>query len=548
MPRHLRQLALILSAAVFVAFGATPETRARRAACDVTTTSGDVHGLDVGSSCAFLGIPYAAPPTGPLRWRPPQPATPWTTPFPATANPLTCPNVNAGPPAGNEDCLKLNIWVRNPLPSSPAPVIVWLHTGGFVASSANFQSHNGRRLAEETGVIIVAPNYRLGPLGFLVHSALAAEDPQRPVSGNYGLLDQRFALQWVKDNIAAFGGDPNNVTLAGTSAGGDSVGLHLVSPGTAGLFHRAVIHSGTPTIRWPTHAEAGAQGDAFAAAVGCLDPVTVVACMRQKNRDSVLTALTMGSMTVAEPPPSRVFWQPVVDGIEIPDQPRLLFQLGRFTSVPTIIGFTRDEAAGPFVTRTFPAGVTQAQYEAWLTTEFGADAAAVAAQYPAASYPLPFDAMAQAVGDGQFVCEGRRLARFLGDARVPVYFFSYDYVIDDVFPGRVIHGLESNLLFGNNYTPNQFPNYPLNAADLALHAKMAGYWTRFAATGTPNVDDDTVEHWPAFKDPHGLGRGSNQFLIFDSVIRSGKRPREAACDFWEPYFLRSMLGKVPAGH
>jgi len=541
-----RALPVFVACFGLIAF-TTLETRAEVVSCYVTTASGDVEGLDVGASCAFLGIPYAAPPVNALRWKPPQPAAPWATAYPAITNPPNCPNVNAGPPAGNEDCLKMNVWVRNPLPSTPAPVIVWLHTGGFVAASANFQSHKGQRLAEETGVIIVAPNYRLGPLGFLVHSALAAEDPQHPVSGNYGLLDQRAALQWVKDNIAAFGGDPNNVTLAGTSAGADSVGLHMVSPGTGGLFHRAVIHSGTPTIRWPTHAEAAAQGDAFATALGCLDPATVASCMRQKSFNAVLTALPLASMAVGEPPASRVFWQPVVDNFEIPDQPRLLFQIGRFHYVPTIVGFMRDEAAGPFVTRTFPAGVTQSQYDAWLATEFGADAAAVGAQYPAASYPLPSDAMAQVVGDGHFVCEGRRLARLLSESQVPVYFFSYEYVIDDVFPDRAIHGLESSILFGNNYVPAQYPNHPLNAADLALHAKMAGYWTRFAATGTPNVDDDTVFHWPAFKDPVGLGRGSNQFIVLDSVIRKDKRPREDACDFWEPYFLRSMLGKEPAG-
>jgi para-nitrobenzyl esterase len=547
MTRLLTRSLLCLATCVAVAPLAALEPPAAPVSCYVTTTSGDVQGVDAGTTCIFRGIPYAAPPTGPNRWRPPQPATPWATPFPATANPPNCPNINNGPPAGNEDCLKMNIWVRNPLPATPAPVIVWLHTGGFVAASANFASHDGRHLAEETGVIVVAPNYRLGPLGFLVHSALAAEDPQRAVAGNYGLLDQRAALQWVKDNIAAFGGDPNNVTLAGTSAGADSVGLHLVSPGTGGLFHRAVIHSGTPTIRWPTHAEAAAQGDAFAAALGCVDPATVAACLRQKSFAAVLTALPLASMGVGEPPPARVFWQPVVDGVEIPDQPRLLLQIGRFHRVPTIIGFMRDEAAGPFITRTFPSGVTLAQYEGWLATEFGADAPLVAAQYPAASYPTPFDAMAQVVGDGHFVCEGRRFARELGNSHVPVYFFSYDYVIDDVFPDRVIHGVESNILFGNNYTPMQFPNHVLDAADLAVHAKMAGYWTRFAATGDPNVEDETVVHWPAFKDPQGLGRGSNQYIVFDSVVGKDKRPREDACDFWEPYFLRSMVGKVPAG-
>jgi carboxylesterase type B len=115
-----------------------------------------------------------------------------------------------------------------------------------------------------------------------------------------------------------------------------------------------------------------------------------------------------------------------------------------------------------------------------------------------------------------------------------------------MFPDRVIHGLESNILFGNAYVPNQFPNHPLNAIDLALHAKMAGYWTRFAATGNPNVDDGTEVHWQKFADPSGAGRGANRYIVLNTTIRTDKRLREQACDFWEPYFLRSMLGKVPA--
>jgi len=515
------------------------------ASCLVTTTSGDVQGLDVGPSCSFLGIPFAAPPTGALRWKPPQPVAPSTTTIMATTPPAAClSSMGAGPQS--EDCLRMNIWVRNPLPATPAPVIVWLHTGSFVASSANFASNNGRRLAEETGVIIVAPNYRLGPFGFLAHTALAAEDPAHPVSGNYGLLDQRLALQWVRDNIASFGGDPNNVTLAGTSAGGDSTGLHLVSPGSAGLFHRAAIHSGTPTIKWPTHAEGAAQGDAFATALGCVTPGTVLTCLRGKTPAQILAALPLASQAVLEPTGNRAFWYPVVDGLELPDQPRALFETGRFQAVPTIIGTTRDEAAGPFVTRSFSTGVSLAQYDAWLVSEFGGLAPAVQAQYPSAEYPLPFDAMAQVVTDGQFICEGQRLARVMSDARAPVYVYSYDYLIDAVFPGRVIHGLETNIQFGNAYTPFQFPSHPLDATDLALHAQMAGYWTRFAAAGNPNVDDETVVHWHAFRDPFGQGRGASRHLVLDTVIKSEKRLRESACGFWEPYFLRSMLGKVPA--
>ena len=542
-------LRLVAAAGIIAAFPLfTRDTRATAVTCLVPTTNGPVQGLDVGPSCSFLGIPYAAPPTAALRWKPPVAPAAWTSPLSVTGTPApqNCPNVNAGPPAGNENCLTLNVWVRNPRPLTPAPVMIWLHTGGFVASSASFVNHIGRRFAEETGVIVVAPNYRLGPLGFLVHSALALENPAHAASGNYGLMDQRFAMQWVQNNIAEFGGDPNNVTIAGTSAGGDSVGLHLVSPASAGLFHRAIVQSGTPTIRWPTHAEATTQGDAFGTALGCTTPATVLSCLRGKTFQQVLQALPLGSQEVLEPATTRAFWLPVVDGIELPEQPRYLFELGQFHQVPLIVGYTRDEGAGAFLTRSFGTGVTLAQYESWLGTEFGPLAASVEGQYPSAGFPLPTDALARVVGDGQFVCEGRRLARTFSALRVPAFVYSYEYEIDDVARDRVTHGVEGNILFGNGYTPLQFPVHALTSEDLALHSQMAGYWARFAATGNPNVDDDTVVHWQVFREPVGNGRGANRHLVLDSVIRSDKRLRESACDFWEPYFLRTMMGGVPA--
>jgi para-nitrobenzyl esterase len=545
MSNRARRAVLSLAASLTIVSVHSFETRAGQVSCLVTTASGAVEGLDVGSSCSFLGIPYAAPPTGSLRWRPPQPAAPWTTTLPVKTPPPNCPNVNNGPPQGNEDCLKVNLWVPDPLPTTPAPVIVWLHTGSFVAASANFAGHNGRRLVEETGAIVVAANYRLGPLGFLAHPALAAEDPAHPVSGNYGLLDQRLFMQWVRTNIAAFGGDPNNVTIAGTSAGGDSTGLHLVMPGSAGLFHRAIIQSGTPTVRWPTYDESLAQGDAFATALGCVDPASAASCMRTKTFQQVLTAMPLGSQAVVEVA-GRAYWYPTVDGLELPAQPRVLFETGQFQQVPIMVGAVRDEGAGSFLTRSFSSGVTLAQYESWVATEFGPDAGAVLARYPAGSYPLPADALARIVGDGQFMCECSRLARFFSAVHVPAYLFSYEYEIDDLAQDRVIHGVEANILFGNNYAPPQFANHPLNAFDNALHAQMAGYWSRFAATGNPNVDDDSVVHWQTLHAPQGNGRGALRYLVLDQKIRSDKRLREDACDFWEPYFLRTMLGKLPA--
>ena len=168
-------------------------------------------------------------------------------------------------PQGREDCLKLNIWAPSPAAGAAVPVIVWLHPGSFFAASANLAAQNGERLAEETGTIIVAPNYRLGPFGFLAHEALRSDDPSYPTAGNYGLLDQRLALEWVREHIADFGGDPTRITVAGQSAGALSVSLHLVAPGSWGLFDRAILQGGAASYRWRTRVDGASQGEAFAA-------------------------------------------------------------------------------------------------------------------------------------------------------------------------------------------------------------------------------------------------------------------------------------------
>ncbi|HXW05942.1 MAG TPA: carboxylesterase family protein [Vicinamibacterales bacterium] len=545
--RVARPLWALVASAVVLGAGAAGGV-APQPSCLVSLASGDVQGQDLGATCAFLGIPYAASTAGSDRWRPPQPAPPWTPAIFNATTAVNCASISfftpGGSIAGSEDCLRVNVWVREAPLGSPAPVIVWLHTGAFTGGSANFAGSNGRKLVEETGVIVVAPNYRLGPFGFLAHSALAAEDPLG-TSGNYGLRDQQAALRWVRDNIARFGGDPGNVTLAGTSAGGQSTGLHLVSPAGDGLFHKAAIQSAYPTSRWRSAGEGAMQGDAFAAALGCTDPAEVVACMRAASQESVLRALPVATQQVIEPA-GRTFWEPVVDGVIIPHQPRLLYEAGAFHRVPTIIGFNRDEGWGAFIMRSFTSGVSLEDFEAWVSNEFGPSAGGVLGLYPASSFASPMEAMAGVVGDAQFVCEARRLARLIERTGAPVFLYSYEYEIDALSVDHVIHGVESNILFGNNYQPPAFPSYPLDDADLALHSSMAGYWTRFAASGNPNMADDTVVRWPAFKHPTGPGRGADRYLLLDTATREAQRPREAQCDFFEPLFLKSILGGTAA--
>ena len=538
---HALTLAIACAAGVLMS---TQVARTQGGTCFAGTTLGTIQGLDRGASCAFFGIRYAAPPTGNLRWTRPQAAAAWPTTFMATVPPLACAQLSAanGQPTGAEDCLMLNIWTPNPLPASGAPVMVWLHPGSFSNASANFPPQNGQNLAALTGAIVVAPNYRLGPFGFLRHSALASEDS---AAGNYGLLDQRAAFEWVRNHIAAFGGDPNNVTIAGQSAGAHSVSLHLVAPGSAGLFHRAIMQSGTASFRMRTAADAHVQGNEFAVALGCTGlESAVLACLRSKTQNQVLTALPLSQFEEFNET-GRTQWTPNVDGIEIPDQPRYLYERGAFSHVPVLLGENRDEG-WTFVNRSFPAGLTTVQYEAAILAEFGADAPLVLAKYPAADFASPKDALSRLAGDVEYVCEANRLANLIERTKTPVFLYSFEYEVDPVVLDRVVHGLDVNFVFGHNFGPPLFAPYTLGATDLALFRELSGYWTRFMRSGHPNTEDPNVVHWPAFRHPTGPGRGSDKYLTFDMPIREGKRQRETYCDFWQPLFVRSISGAVPA--
>jgi para-nitrobenzyl esterase len=241
----------------------------------------------------------------------------------------------------------------------------------------------------------------------------------------------------------------------------------------------------------------------------------------------------------------RTQWTPIVDGVEIPDQPRFLYEAGAFSQVPVVIGSTRDEG-WTWVNRSFPSSITPDQYEGTVGTEFGADAPAILAAYPAADFPSPKDALVRLVGDVEYTCEARRIARLIERTKTPVYLYSFDREIDTVVPDRVAHGMEVNFVFGNDYGPPLFPAYALTGEDLTLSQTIGGYWTRFAATGDPNTDDLSIIHWPAFKHPSGKGRGADKYLILDTTITADRRLRESQCDFWERYFFRSSTGAVPA--
>ncbi len=516
--------------------------------CFVSTIQGSVRGIDRGNSCEFRAVPFGASTAGARRWMPPVAAAPWApVVLDATIAAPFCPQINpAGLPVGTEDCLKLNIWAPHPRPGPPLPVIVWLHGGSFISASGGFAGQNGTRFVEENDAVVVAPNYRLGPLGFLGHSAFRSESSDYPSAGNYGFLDQRLALEWVRAHIAAFGGDPDRITVAGASAGSLSVGLHLVSPASHGLFERAVMQGGFPSYRWRTREDGEEQADALATALGCTDAVQVLSCLRAKTFGQVLGALPVGTEQFAET--GRTHWSPVVDGLMIQDQPRTLYETGAFSRVPVIIGSNRDDG-WTFVNRSFPGAMTQEQYQSALATEFGADAPAILAGYPTTEHDSPKDALSQAVTDAEYACGAKRLSRLIERTNTPVYLYQFEYVVDAVALGRVPHGLDVNFLFGTHVGVPLLPpplTYVLSAADLEFSRVMAGYWRRFADRGNPNTDDETVVHWQAFNRPAGDGRGADRYLILDAPVATDKRLREAQCRFWEPYFFRSMTAGVPA--
>ena len=415
----------------------------------------------------------------------------------------------------------------------------------FPRTSSNFPNTEGRRFAEEQNVVIVAANYRLGPFGFLTHSALTLEDPAYPSSGNYGLADQRAALRWLRDNIAAFGGDPQNITLFGQSAGAISTSLHLVSPASRGLFHRAILQSGQASARTTTAVEAEAQGDAFARSLGCTNPATVLSCMRLASRDQVLGALTAAQQQFSEQQ-GAVRWVPVVDGVEVPDQPRELYRRGLFTRIPVMLGTVGDEGWA-YVDRNFPTGLDALQYERAVRTEFGMDAEAVLRTYPAGAFASPKEALARLTADVEVVCEARRLARALHHDGAPVYLYSFEYIVNAVMPGRSFHGLDQNFVFGTNFPAPS--NYILTDEEVSLFRAMSTFWARFAETGDPNPRG-VPRQWPPYRpgpqDPPVEPSPSNWYFVFADRVGVANDLRDQQCNFWEPFYFRSALGTVPA--
>jgi para-nitrobenzyl esterase len=451
----------------------------------VKTTSGAVAGAAAPNMELYLGIPYAAPPVGALRWEPPQPPAKWAGTRNATGFANHCPQnpTPFGFASATEDCLYLNVFAPSGTKAgAKLPVMVWIHGGGFTEGESN--DYDPDRLVAR-GVIVVTLNYRLGYLGFLATAGLDAE-PHTHV--NYGLLDQQYALAWTQANIASFGGDPTKTTVFGQSAGGESVFAQVLSPGSAGLFGAAIVQSGAYEIlALPTLASAETAGDAVAVALGCSPQDT--ACLRNLTVAQILAQETASGSPLGGGP------SPAIDGVMIPQAPETALESGAYNHVPIVQGSNRTEfrlftallfdlAGGKLTPPEYPIAVAETLEAAGL----GAYTQQVLAQYPLAHYKSADLAYSALTTDAVFSTQAY-LTDLLLTTGTTVYAYEFsderapeDFLPPVSFPYAAAHGSELQFL----YDSYDRTGPKLSPVEEHLAATMVGYWTAFAKIGTPN--------------------------------------------------------------
>jgi para-nitrobenzyl esterase len=481
---------LLVTTFVAVVLAAVAVSAAPPGSPVVATDRGPIRGLAIEGMEVFRGIPYAAPPVGDLRWRPPQEPVRWTGVLDATQFANHCPQ-NPSPygiASLTEDCLYLNVFTppkTNQGRPHLLPVMVWIHGGGLIVGESD--GYDPSRLVAED-VVVVTINYRLGALGFLAHPALSAESSYGG-SGDYGLMDQQAALRWVQRNIRAFGGDADNITIFGESAGGYSVHAQLASPQAAGLFDKAIVESGAYSLTQTLLAAAETQGIAFATAAGCAD----VACLRALSVAAVLQA----------GPQSTVFAN--IDGFVLTQSMQSALTSGQFNQVRTIVGSNHDEwrlfvaqtetlTGTPLTAAGYPGAIAALGIPpAFVPVVVGA--------YPLAAYGSPSEALGAVGTDLVFACNAAKSARLLSQ-----YVATFQYEFADAqaamlyfpppisFPTGAYHASELNSLFVLSQTPVPFPGF--TPTQQQLSDTMVRYWTQFAKTGDPN--ESSVPVWPQY--------------------------------------------------
>ncbi len=457
----------------------------------VSAPAGSVRGETVGDIATFKGIPYAAPPVGEMRWRPPAPPARWDGVREATRYGAACiqptPVIqtiySADIGTTSEDCLTLNVWT--PSTTGQAPVMVWIHGGALVTGSSKEPLYDGARLAQE-GVVVVSINYRLGVLGWLAHPDLSAESPAR-ISGNYGLMDQVAALEWVKRNIESFGGDPENVTIAGESAGGLSVLYLMASPIARGLFDRAIAQSAymisTPELREARHGSPAAE-TAGATLARTLQAPSLRVLRGMDPQTLTDRAVMSGFATFG-----------VIDGAVLPHQIVETFDRGEQAKVPVLAGYNAGEIRSlRMLAPAAPANA--ADYERTVRERYGDLADEFLRLYPSSDMQESILATSR---DGLYGWTSERLVRSQTEAGRPsfLYLFDHGYPAANDAGLRAFHASELPYMFGTlERTPPRWPVIPDTADERRLSDAMVGYWTRFVKDGLAVAEG--APDWPAY--------------------------------------------------
>jgi carboxylesterase type B len=532
--RRLRMLAAGLVAAMPLALMVPGLASAARGAGHhggddlvVPTNRGLVQGKAAEGIDQWLGIPYAAPPVGALRWEAPRRAPRWHGIRQATSYGGRCAQTAGanGPRVDNEDCLYLNVYAPPGRDNGPRghdhglPVLFMIHGGGLTSGAGD--QHDGSLIVRTDHIVVVSINYRLGAFGFLNVPGLTSSS--LTAGGNYGLLDQEAALRWVRRNIAAFGGDPRKVTIAGESAGGWSVCALLASPRARRLFRGAIMESGSCPSQSTSSAQAA--GLAFAKQAGCADPATAATCLRALPESALLNASSSYS-------PSFTYGGPV-----LPIADAQAVATGQYTHVPLLVGTNHNEG------RTFSegfAGLTQQQADKLIAGVLGARAPAVLARYPWSSYPSPYTAaylIGDIITDSGFVagiggCPAQNLAAQFA-AGTPTFFYQFDDLhapgLNNDLPGYhwgAGHAMELAYLWPS--FNNGFSLYDLlTPAQLELSRQMIRYWGAFTATGVPEVSGQPL--WPTYTSGRLMSlRPGDQ----TQTIAAGTFAAEHQCAFW----------------
>lgn len=482
----------------------------------VPTESGDVLGEVAGDLVVFRGIPYAAPPTGERRWKAPEPFGSFGGDRNAKAFGGMCPQFELDAVVGSEDCLFLNVWA--PRNQGPRPVMVFIHGGTFITGSGSLELYEASQIAREGDVVVVTINYRLGPLGFLNSESLTSESGDGSV-GNYGIRDQIAALQWVERNIEAFGGDADNVTVFGESAGSISICALLGSPLADGLYDGAILQSGggcfgfreprDPAPGYPSMVE---RGVGLLGELGCTDTEEGLGCAREATAEAVLRAAPAEPDLVPADLVGAMAWTPGIDDVLLLEDPIARVARGDAPDVPLIIGTNLDEAT------IFAVGidVTAANYRTRIAEVVGeARADAVVALYPIEDWIFAKSAFAAFATDLVIACTTEMFAETRQSVGHPTYLYEFRHSLRGLL-GLIgaTHTLELFFLFG------QYFIYTPDAEELALGTGIRTAWTSFAHTGVP----ERSPTWPAYE------RGTQSIGVLDIPMDSTAIWRGDRCE------------------